>query len=301
MPKNVDISKVKEALKHKANPYPLELWLKDFANGEDIQQENSFYGYIPIRLVALIEDSIRDEYALIIDDKRYRKNLTEVIDKNIPLNVEVLSSLQDDVISIGEYFSYSLSCNGIEDINKNFSKLLGCSFHDELNRELGEDTNNVLRIVGMIFKERHVLCHESSVEPGYDKSTIVSFIQSVLLFIEAIRCIIQSKLYPDFPQTTAEMIIEAIAEFEAVDKELEETIQIIKDNDLEGLIEEMGSLLFIENWKEYRETRAKVDSNTFEDGSMQPIIFYNSLSTTTKWLIKELRSTYKSILRSVNK
>lgn len=301
MPKNIDISKVKEALRHKANPYPLELWLKSFVAGDDSLEDSSLYGYIPIRLVALIEDSIRDEYALIINDKRYRKNLTEVIDKNIPLNVEVLSSLQDDVITIGEYFSYSLSCNGIEDIYKNLSKLLGCSFRDDINRVLGDDTNSVMRTVGRIFKERHILCHESSVEPEYDKDIIVSFIQSVLRFIEAIREIIQNKLYPDTPQTTVEMIAKTITEYEVVDKELEETIQIIKENDPDGMIEEMGSLSFIEKWKEYRETRAKIDSNTFEESSMQPIVYYDSLTLTTKWLIKELQSTYKYILRSANK
>lgn len=298
MTKNIEISKVKEALRHKANPYPLELWMKSFAEGDDILEESSLYGYIPIRLVALIEDSVRDEYALIIDDKRYRNNLTELINKNIPLNVDVLSSLQDDVVSIGEYFSYSLTCNGTEDIIKNLSKLLCCSFHDEIRRELGEETNSVLNMVGRVFNERHVLCHESSVEPGYDKKTIVSYIQAVLRFIETIRNIIQDKLFPDSPQTTEEMITEAIKEFRAADRELEETIQIIKDNDLDGLIEEMGSLSFIEKWREYRESRAKIDSNSFEGGSIQPIIYYASLTTTTKWLIKELQSTYKSVLRS---
>ena len=107
MSKYIDISKVKEALKHKANPYPLELWLQSYVNGDDLPEESILYGYIPIRLVALIEDNLRDEYALIIDDKRFRKNLSEVISKNIPLNIDVLSSLQDDVITIGEYFSYS--------------------------------------------------------------------------------------------------------------------------------------------------------------------------------------------------
>ncbi len=301
MVKNIDITKVKEALRHKANPYPLEHWMKSFVADDDILEDSSLYGYIPIRLVALIEDTIRDEYALIINDKRYRKNLTEVIDKNIPLNIEVLSSFQDDEVSIGEYFSYSLSCNGIADIYNNLSKLLGCSFHDEISRELGDDQQSVLRAVDRTFMERHVLCHESSVEPKYDKNTIVSFIQSVLRFLEAIRDIIQSKLYPDTPHTTVEMIEETIAEFEAVDKKLEETIKTIKNNDPDGLIDELGCMHFIDKWKEYREARAKIDSNTFEGSSMQPIIYYDSLSITTKWLVKELQFTYKYILRSANK
>lgn len=301
MAKNIDISKVKEALRHKANPYPLELWMKSFVAGDGDLEESSLYGYIPIRLVALMEDSIRDEYALIIDDKRYRKNLTEVIDKNIPLNVEVLSSLQDDVITIGEYFSYSLSCNGLEDIVKNLSKLLDCKFRDELYDILGDSANSIFATISTIFKERHVLCHESSVEPDYDKNTITYYINSVIRFLDAIREIILSKLYPNSPQTTVEMISEAKAEYEAVDKELEEIIQTIKDNDPDGMIMEMGSFDFIESWKSYREARAKTDSKSFEDSSMEPIIYYGSKVTTTNWLIKELESTYKSILRSANK
>ena len=301
MAKNIDISKVKEALRHKANPYPLELWMKSYVAGDDSLDESSLYGYIPIRLVALIEDSLRDEYAHIINDKRYRKNLTEIIDKNIPLNVEVLSSLQDDVITIGEYFSYSLSCNGLEDIIKNLSKLLDCKFRDELQNNLGDTANSVFATISTIFKERHVLCHESSVEPDYDKNTITSYINSVICFLDAIGEITQGKLYPNSPQTTVEMICEAEAEYEAVDKELAEMSQTIKDNDPDGMIMEMGSLDFIEDWKSYREKRAKTDSKSFEDCSMEPIIYYESKVTTTNWLIKELQSTYKSVLRSANK
>lgn len=301
MSKNIDISKVKEALKHKANPYPLELWLQSYVNGDDLPEESTLYGYIPIRLVALIEDNLRDEYALIIDDKRFRKNLSEVIGKNIPLNIDVLSSLQDDVITIGEYFSYSLSCNGIEDIIKNFSKLIGCNFRDELGSKLGDATCSIITTISIIFKERHVLCHESSIELDYNKDTIKSYIQAVSHFLNAIRDIIQNKLYPNSPQTTVDMISESVEEYKAVNKELKEMIQVIKDNDSEGMIEEMGCLDFIDNWKRYRERRAEIDSKSFEDGSIQPIIYYGSKTTTTKWLIKELKSTYKYILRSANK
>ena len=286
-----------EALRHKANPYPLEHWLRSFSDGEALPEETSLYGYIPIRLVALIEDSIRDEYSHIIDDKRYRKNLTEVIAKNIPLNVEILSILQDDVISIGEYFSYSLSCNGIENIINNLSKLLGCNFRDELTSKLGDSTSFVFEVISKIFEERHVLCHESSIEPDYDKKTIISYIHAVFLLLNAIRDIVQDKLYPKVPQTTADMISETKAEYDAVDKELTEIIQMIKDNDTEGMIVEMGCLDFIENWKRYRDDRAENDSKSFEGGSMQPIIYLGSKVTTTKWLIKELKSTYKYALR----
>lgn len=301
MPKNIDISKVKEALQHKANPYPLELWFKSFAAGNVQLEEDSFYGYIPIRLVALIEDSVRDEYALIIDDKRFRKNLTDVIDRNIPLNVEVLSSLQDDVISIGEYFSYSLSCNGIEDIIKNLSKLLGSNFRDELLKKLGDESRSIFGTVNKVFNERHLLCHESSLELDYDKNTVISYVHAVIHFIDAIREIVQNKINPNTPDTTVEMINATVAEYEALEKELAELIQTINDNDNEGTVVELGCLDFIEIWKKYREDRAEIDSKSFEGGSMQPIVYYDSKVLTTRWLIKELRSTYKYLLRSVNK
>ena len=263
MSKNIDMSKVKEALQHKANPYHLELWLNSILVDNNLSDDNSLYGYIPIRLVALIEDSLRDEYARIIDDKRFRKNLTEVIDKKIPLNVEVLSSLQDDVISMGEYFSYSLSCNGIEDIIKNLGKLLGCNFCEELEKKLGDSKESVFSVISKIFKERNILCHESSIEPDYNKSIIKSYIQSVICFLNIIRDIIQDKLDPNFPQTTVDMLNVAMTEFEVVDKELSETVQTIKDNDKIGIVNEMGSLDFIDKRKSYREERAEFDSRSF--------------------------------------
>ena len=93
------------------------------------------------------------------------------------------------------------------------------------------------------------------------------------------------------------MLNVAMTEFEVVDKELSETVQTIKDNDKIGIVNEMGSLDFIEKWKSYREERAEFDSRSFEGGSIKPIIYSESKILTTKWLIKELKSTYKDIFR----
>jgi hypothetical protein len=266
------------------------------ANGEGIPDDILLCEYVPVRLVAMLEDHLRGIYAAIIDNSRFRKNLSSVADlKNI--EVDVLESFQDDEVTIGEYFSYSISCNRFEDINKALSLLLGINFSDKLSETLGDATAKVLDIVQKVFSARHRLCHESSIL-HISKEEAENYVAETMRFMDAIDEITQVLLFPEIFETTNDMVEKARCDFAKEEEALGKLLADIKESYEEFPVEVKFPLEFVEEWKKYREVRAKLEWKDAEGGCYYPAHYYSSMTQTTKWLIKELKFEYKHLLRS---
>lgn len=295
MVKNKRLFEIREALSHRSSTLPMtDVWsiFQDIANGEAIPEDIILCEFVPVRLIAMLEDNLRGIYAAIIDNSRFRKNLPKLVDFK-SLDIDVLSSFQDDDVTIGEYFSYSVSCNKFEDIDKALSVLLDIDFKEKLSEILGEETESVIKIVQKVFGIRHRLCHESMLL-NISKEDTVAYVNATLLFLNTIDEVVQTLLYPENLDTTYDMLAEAIRDFEKENSELEALIAELKANDEEYAT----GLDFVEEWKKYRDARAKLEWQEIEGGSMHSVLYYSSMTHTTKWLIKELRSEYKYWIRS---
>jgi hypothetical protein len=55
--------------------------------------------------------------------------------------------------------------------------------------------------------------------------------------------------------------------------------------------------LSLAKWKEYREVKAELDSSFVEGGSMYPLFYASSLSSTTNEKIKSLQNEYEFYLK----
>lgn len=295
MVKNKRLFEIREALSHRSSTLPTrDVWslFQDMANGESIPEDIILCEFVPVRLIAMLEDNLRGIYAAIIDNSRFRKNLPKLVDlKNI--DVEVLSSFQDDDVTIGEYFSYSVSCNKFEDIDKALSVLLDIDFKDKLSEILGEKTESVIKTVQKVFAARHRLCHESMIL-DISKEDARAYVTATIQFLDAIDEVAQTLLYPENLDTTYDMLADAIRAFEKENSQLDALVADIKASDEEYTT----GLDFVDEWKKYRDARAKLEWQEMEGGSMHSVLYYNSMTHTTKWLIKELRSEYKYWIRS---
>lgn len=295
MVKNKRLFEIREALSHRSSILPTrDVWslFQDMANGEAIPEDIILCEFVPVRLIAMLEDNLRGIYAAIIDNSRFRKNLPKLVDfKN--LDIEVLSSFQDDDVTIGEYFSYSVSCNKFEDIDNALSVLLNIDFKDKLSEILGEKTESVIKTVQKVFAARHRLCHESMILDISKEDTRV-YVTATIQFLDAIDEVAQTLLYPENLDTTYDMLADAIRAFEKENSQLDALVADIKASDEEYTT----GLDFVDEWKKYRDARAKLEWQEMEGGSMHSVLYYNSMTHTTKWLIKELRSEYKYWIRS---
>ena len=96
------------------------------------------------------------------------------------------------------------------------------------------------------------------------------------------------------------MNLQTANKFEKLDLELTELITKLKVATKDNIYLEVDSLGFdetIDEWKKYREVKARFDSSGFAGGTMYSLIYSNSLSTTTEEKIKSLEKEFEIELR----
>ena len=113
--------------------YEIEELKREVKNSEN----SLLLEYIPVKLVASLEEGFRQQYKSIIDSPFYRKNLKDVkYLKDTKFDFEVISAFEDNEITLGDYISYLLPCNNVQDIISNLNELLGVEFFNKLQEFL---------------------------------------------------------------------------------------------------------------------------------------------------------------------
>ena len=269
---------------------------------EEIKNSKSmlFLEYVPVKIVACLEEGFRQQYQSIIDSPFYRKNLKEVKSlKDTKFDFDVISAFEENVITLGDYISYLLPCNSIQDIINNLNELLGINYISELQEFLTqeieliniEDENELFMWLNNLFKVRHIICHEAFKPTDLDKDKAIRMADSACAFLYASERFIAKELYSSDYLSTPELQMLASAMFEKSDYELNEIIAKLtewgKESDPPILFD------YIDSWREYREEKARSDASSFEGGTGYSYVYLNSLAETTKLKIKELKSEYR--------
>lgn len=260
------------------------------------EYDSKMLEYVPVKIVACFEEYFRQKYKEVIDNADYRKRLKELdLLKNINFNFDILGAFQDNEITLGDYLSYLIPCSKFEDINATLSKLLGFDFIDKIKART-DSTPKLLDSVNEIFRLRHIFCHEVQQTEiiGLEKAT--GLLRDACAFLSVADSIISDTLYPDFPRTTVEMLVEAERMLEESEKELESLIETIKSKAQEGDIMSVN-FDYLDVWKQYRKARAMSKVSVLDGGTMYPIAYTLDLEVTTKAFIKELKNEYKYLLK----
>ncbi len=286
------------------------LWvLQDLIDAKNVSEE--VFRYVPIALVACFEGFFRSSYAEIIDyGSPYRGNITKFNQtKNTKLDFNIINAIKDEKISVGEFISHVLPCNNFSDIDKNMSTLLACCFSksikgfssnsifediNEVNKKFNANPDKIIKDIQRIFELRHIFCHEFAIEVHIDKDEIRSLLSSAEIFLEHVDGYIWHTLYPNAPETQAGMNRSADQEAKKLDKQLSKFIHLIKLHEFKDdkafdkdLLEK--SMI---KWKEYRDAEAKLKASRYEGGTMYPLVYLSSFSTTTERKVKELQKDY---------
>lgn len=74
MVKNKRLFEVREALSHRSSTLPMmDVWsiFQNMANGESIPEDIILCEFVPVRLIAMLEDNLRGIYSAIIDNSSF--------------------------------------------------------------------------------------------------------------------------------------------------------------------------------------------------------------------------------------
>lgn len=298
------IDDIKESLKRsRSTTYEL-FSLTNLANLYKDVQNSALLEYVPIKIVSLFEEHFRQLYAEIIDTPKYRCNLKNVkFLKDLRMDFDVIDAFQSNEVTLGDYLSYYFSCSSVCQVMEQFGQLLKVDVKGKLMEKIvdielksSESENDArkaaflyIESVDLIFKARHILCHEGAFMNKLENPMVMQMIDDAILFAQFIDNIVSDILYPGFDYTQASMNNDAYGKFEKAENNLNQLIEYIKDNkkDLEPVFS------YLESWKEFRKCKAESDAKTCEGGSMYPCIYYSSMEETTLQLIKQLKSTFK--------
>lgn len=271
--------------------------------------------YVPISTVACFEAFFRSVYKELIDfGKPFCDNVTNFNQaKNIKFDFEIVNAIQNKTVTVGEFVSHILPCNNFEDINSNLSILAGIDFiervksfrkdgiyNNDETKQFIENAEQIIVDIKRTFQLRHIFCHEFATNLRIDKDEIFRCFKSAKLFLNHTNDFIWDLLYPDSPNNQTEMNLQAADTFEKLESELTELILKIKEATKESIYYEIDSSGFdktIDEWKKYREVKARFDSSSFEGGTMYSLFYSNSLSTTTEEKIRSLEKEFEIELR----
>ncbi len=253
--------------------------------------EKRYSSIIPIRTVACLENYCRDIYADLIDSDNEVRNRISSKWKDWSISLKDLALLDSNYLSLGDFISFQIPCNKVEDIIETLSVFYGCSFFDRIKQK--KDGTSLLVVMNELFKIRHIYAHEAAFSFKISKEKAIDYLNSTIRFIEYIDEFIE----PEGPSTTIEQISHESSCFKASSEKLNAVIQNLKQN---FDPEDFDSFGYIKIWEKYREERAQYDRKVFEGGSLEAVAYLMSLTETTEDEYNSLKRRYRHILRGLS-
>ena len=127
--------------------------------------------YLPIGWVACIEGYFRLVYRDLIDHgPPFRENSANL--KDVRIDLDHVVAMQAGQVSLGEFIAHLLPVNGLDDINRAMSTLIGGDYYDQLKHvktDLFEDNSSledldlsggIFESIEFLFAQRHLFAHE---------------------------------------------------------------------------------------------------------------------------------------------
>ncbi len=273
--------------------------------------------YIPIATVACFEAFFRSVYKELIDfGKPFSDNAIKFNQsKNVKFDFEIINAIQTKTVTVGEFISHILPCNNFEDINTNLSTIANIDFTEQIkkfkresifdhvndnSKRFIENSDQIISDIKRTFELRHIFCHEFATNLRIDKSEILRCFNNAKVFLDQTNDFIWDLIYPNAPETQTEMNIQASNEFEKIENDLSDLISTIKEVKKENSDFDLNVELFdktMEQWKVYRELKAELDASVVEGGTMYPLLYASSMTTTTKEKIESLKNEFEIDLR----
>lgn len=169
------------------------------------------------------------------------------------------------------------------------------------SKQFIDNSEQIIIDIKRIFELRHIFCHEFATNLKINKEEIFSCFYSSKIFLNQVDNFVYNLLYPNAPISQRDMNEEASGSFDEVERKLNELIELIKVASKQYYpyepIDEKKFDKSINEWKKYRKVKALYDASYVEGGSMYPLIYLGSMTTTTEEKIESLETEFEIALR----
>lgn len=265
-------------------------------------EDSALLEYVPVKIVSCFEEHFRQIYCDIMASPQYRQNIKNVkCLKNIRFDLDFINNMFSSNITLTDYLSYNFPCSSLDQIFEHFSSLLGVDFKkcliDKIIESEGpteipieEGRANVvffLKTIDLLFRMRHVICHEGMNPMKFNNEFIMQMIEDSLLFLEYIDRLLYDMVYQGIDIDGLDS--DSMNRFENTDKELSALVEYIKKNNSDP----KPNFNYLDSWKIYREKKAESESESYKDSTMYQTIFAMSMESTTRQMITQIRKEFR--------
>jgi uncharacterized protein YecT (DUF1311 family) len=258
--------------------------------------------FIVIRPVTILEVFTREWAAQIIDaGDPYTTRGADLAKGTLKIDFALARALVGKEVSFGELVSHDLTVNGIGDIDRVFSTLMGLPFFNHLKGVMDRwavrfgngaetlimpDPDEVRSILAGLFEQRHIFVHELPEQQNVETKILEAYISSTSQFVKAADEAFHTLLYGDYPMTQSEMNAEAAAKAEKVHEDL---VAILVDLDPDRTDEDLRASQAA--WKTYRDRQAEYRSgiNHPGRGSIAQLLYSSEIEKLTRERVELLR------------
>jgi hypothetical protein len=265
----------------------------------------SFIDFIPIRLVTIIENSVREVVATAVDHGQpyISQGLPLIAKFPVKAIAETLLPVGERRITLGHLVSHSFSTGRLDEIIGALTTIFGDGFRNELATSptlYSEDEDQDLPPIitdfaatacclDRLLQIRHILVHELPRERPYVEQEIPQFFLHSTEFITALEWILIGKLYGSVPKSQHRMTMEARESWEEAEAEL----AALRGGKAEDFVDPNDPLAEREyHWDRFCDLSARIEAGYTESdhpGSMAPMIYAAQMAHLTRWRIRDIR------------
>lgn len=258
-----------------------------------------------IRLVTMLEVATRTWIATLIDHgDPFFSNAEELFKRySLKIDFKTAQAITGKRISLGDLIAHTISTNGIGDIDKALTDILGA----DLKPALATAIDPIMKLIGpwdeilvpdpsatyatiqRLFEVRHVLVHEMPSKPPYDDSEVENFISHVLGFTKAVDAIVGQAM-GHTALTQADMNEEAANTAKATDERLKAVLEALDPRSEDDELQAAQKA-----WEQYRRGHAEYISaiNQPMPGSIAPLLYSTAYEQVTQQRIELLEAKLK--------
>lgn len=239
--------------------------------------------YFPVAIVACIEAYFKMAIKEVVDKRKdLIRNATNLVNSNIKLDAEILISLDENELTLGDLIAHSCSYSKFENVLSSVSTIIGKQFanelvnvqdrfrhlyYDEPLKPILSDAEATFKNVKKIYELRHIICHEIASSHVFDYEEIKDAFEDCVQFLLASDEVIANTIEPNYPRTQAEMNERAIEDLMAVSEKLDNL-----SNEITKLLEPSQVFEFNKmqsEWLSFAEGWADFESGYYENGSLR--------------------------------
>ena len=264
-----------------------------------------FMDFIPILLVTILENSVREVVARAVDHGQpyAARGLSMIARFRDRAIADTLLAFKEERITLGDLASHGFSTGRMDEIISALTTIFGDSFRDELaaiqtlwSEDEGQDLPPIITDLGVtigcldrLLQTRHILVHEQPRDKPYAEKDLPEFFSHTVEFISAVEWVLIGKLYSSVPRTQLAMNVQAKEKMDEAQAELD----ALRGGVSEDFADMKSPLAELEHhWDRYCDLSAQVRAGYISEdqpGSVAPLVYGIERARLTRWRIDEIR------------